>query len=88
MIGCTSLILSRNAFNLFYHVPMRKICRQYTVTINTVYIQIQILVFSSSSGINKILCESANFVPIAVPRFCLGVFFPNVNMLLFNTTAS
>ena len=30
----------------------------------------------------------AEFVPIAVPRFCLSVFFPNVNMLFFNTTSA
>ena len=34
------------------------------------------------------LYGGANFVPIAVPRFCLCVFFPNVNMLFFNTTSA
>ena len=38
--------------------------------------------------INKMLYGGANFVPIAVPRFCLSVFFPNVNMLFFNTTSA
>ena len=30
----------------------------------------------------------ASLVPIAVPRFCLSVVFPNVNVLFFNTTAA
>ena len=30
----------------------------------------------------------ANVVPIAVPRFCLIGFFPNVNILFFNTTSA
>ena len=34
------------------------------------------------------LYGGANFVPIAVPRFCLSVFFPNVNTLFFNTTSA
>ena len=34
------------------------------------------------------LYRGANFVPIAVPCFCLSVFFPNVNMLFFNTTSA
>ena len=34
------------------------------------------------------LYGGANFIPIAVPRFCLSVFFPNVNMLFFNTTSA
>ena len=29
-----------------------------------------------------------NLVPIAVPRFYLSIFFPNVNMLFFNTTSA
>ena len=31
---------------------------------------------------------SANFVPQAVHRFCSTVFFPNVNILFFNTTSA
>ena len=46
------------------------------------------IISSSSSAINKMLYGGANFVPIAVPRFCLSVFFPNVNMLFFNTTSA
>ena len=33
------------------------------------------------------LYGGANFMPIAVPHFCLSVFFLNVNMLFFNTTS-
>ena len=43
------------------------------------------IIFSSSSAINKMLYGGANFVPIAVTRFCLSVFFPNV---IFNTTSA
>ena len=46
------------------------------------------IISSSSSTINKMLYGGASFVPIAVPRFCFSVFFPNVNMLLFNTTSA
>ena len=34
------------------------------------------------------LYGGAKFVPIAVPRFYLSVFFPNVNTLFFNTTSA
>ena len=46
------------------------------------------IIFSSSFDINKILYRGASLVPIAVPRFCLSIFFPNVNMLIFNTTSA
>ena len=47
-----------------------------------------IIISSLSSAINKLLYGGANLVPIAVPRFCLDVFFPNVNILFFNTTSA
>ena len=46
------------------------------------------IISSSSSAINKMLYGGASLVPIAVPRFCLSVFFPNVDMLFFNTTSA
>ena len=46
------------------------------------------IISSSRSAINKMLYGGTNFVSIAVPRFCLNVFFPNVNMLLFSTTSA
>ena len=46
------------------------------------------IVSSSSSAINKMLYGGANFVPTAVPCFCLIIFFLNVNMLFFNTTSA
>ena len=36
------------------------------------------IIASSSSAINKILYGGASLVPMAVPRFCLSVFFPNI----------
>ena len=41
---------------------------------------------SSISTISKMLYGGANFVPIAVPCFCLSVYFSNENKLFFNTT--
>ena len=41
---------------------------------------------SSISTISKMLYGDANFVPIAVPCFCLSVYFSNENKLFFNTT--
>ena len=46
------------------------------------------IISSSSSAINKILYGGASLVPTAVPRFCLSVFFPNVNILFFNTASA
>ena len=39
------------------------------------------IISSSSSG-------GASLVPLAVPRFCLSFFFPNVNMLFLDTTSA
>ena len=46
------------------------------------------IISTSSFAINKMLYGGANFVSIAVPGFCLSIFFPNVNMLFFNTTSA
>ena len=46
------------------------------------------IISSSISAINKFLYGGASLVPIAVPRFCLSVFFPNVNILFLNTTSA
>ena len=46
------------------------------------------IISSSSSVINKMLYGGADFVPTAVPCFCLIIFFLNVNMLFFNTTSA
>ena len=46
------------------------------------------LLIFSSSAVSKMLYGGASLLPIAVPRFCLSVVFPNVNMLFFNTTSA
>ena len=46
------------------------------------------IISSSSSAIVKMLYRGTNLVPIAVPRFCLSIFFPNVSMLIFNATSA
>ena len=46
------------------------------------------IISSSNSAINKMLYGGASLVPMAVPRFCLSAFFPNVNILFLNTTSA
>ena len=46
------------------------------------------IISSSSSAVSKMLYGGASLVPIAVPRLCLSVVFPNVNMLFFNSTSA
>ena len=85
MVGCTLLILSIKNFNLFSHkeimssMYLHRKCGLYSDSF---------IISSSSSAINKMLYRGANFVPIAVLCFCLSIFFPNVNMLIFNTTSA
>ena len=88
MVGCTLLILSRKDFNLFppcFHKKnMSSIYRHHIRFIFRFFY----IIFSSSSAINKMLYGGTNFVPIAVRRFCLSIFFPNVNMLFVNITSA
>ena len=87
MVGCTLSILSMNDFNLFSSCSHKKLSCQCTATINTVYSD-SLIIFPSSYAINKMLHEGANLIPIAGHRFCLSVFYPNVNNLFFNTTSA
>ena len=85
MVGCTLLILSIKNFNLFSHKKIMSsmyLYRKYGSNSDS------FIISSSSSVINKMLYRGASLVPIAVPRFCLSIFFPNVNMLIFNTTSA
>ena len=45
-------------------------------------------IFFSKSAINKIAYEGANFVPIAVPRTCLEVFWSNSKVVFSTISAS
>ena len=85
MEGCTLLILSIKNFNLFSH---EKIMSSLYLHQKYGLYSDSFIIYSSSSAINKMLYRGANLVPIAVPRFCLSIFFPNVNMLIFNTTSA
>ena len=87
LVGFTLLILSINDFNLFSPCSHKK-------NVSSMYLHHKYGLYSdhfifsySSSAINKTLYGGTNFVPIAVPRFCLNVSFQNVNMLFFNTTS-
>ena len=86
-VGCTLLILSRNDFNLFspcsHEKNMSSIYRHHKYGSYSD----SFIIFSSSSARNKMLNGGANFVPIAVPCFCLSVFIPNVNMLFFHAAS-
>ena len=82
MVGCTLLILSTINLNLLSH---KKSCGQGTSTVNTVYIQICLL--SLLPVLTQRKCYEEVPIAIVVPSFCLGIFFPNVNMLIFNTTS-
>ena len=88
MVGCTILILSINDFNLFSPCSYKK-------NMSSVYLHHKYSLYSdsfttssSSSFVNKMLYRVANLLPIAVPRFCLSVFFPNVNVSFYNITSA
>ena len=85
MVGFTLLILSIKSFNLF---PHKKIMSSMYLHRKYVLYSDSFIISSFSSAMKKMLYRGANFVPIAVPRFCLSIFFPNVNMLIFNTTSA
>ena len=88
MVGCALLILSINDLNLFSPCSHQKNMSSMYLLHKYGLHSDSFIITSSSSAINKMVYGGANFVPIAVPRFCLSVFFPNVNMLFFNTTSS
>ena len=88
MVGCALLILSINDFDLFSPYSHQKNMSSMYLHHKYGLYSDSFIISSSSSAINKMLYGGANFVPIAVPRFCLSVFFPNVNMLFFNTTSA
>ena len=60
-----------------HHVPIRKMCRQYTA----LYLD-SFIIFSFSSAIHKMLYGGANFVPIAVLCFYLSAFFRILTVIL------
>ena len=83
MVGCTLLILSIKNFNSFSHkkiMPSRYFHRKYGLYLDS------FIISSSSSDITK--CYAEVPIAIAVPHFCLSIFFPKVNMLAFNTTSA
>ena len=85
MVGCTLLFLSIKNFELF---SLKKImASRYFHHKYSLYSD-YFIIFSFSFDINQMLYRGASLVPIAVPRFCLSIFFPNVNMLIFNTTSA
>ena len=87
MVLCTLLILSINYLIYSHHVPVRKICRQCTSTINTVYSD-SFIICSFSSAINKMLYGGANLVPITVPICLLKWLFLECKYVFFNTTSA
>ena len=85
IVGCTLLVLSIKKFNLFSHKKIMSsmyLHRKYGLYSDS------FIISYSSSAINKTLYVGANLVPMAVSRFCLNIFFSNVNMLIFNTTSA
>ena len=88
MVGCTLLILSINDFNAFLPSSHQKNMSPMYLHHKYVLYSDSFIISSSSSAINKMLCGGANLVPIAISRLCVSVFFPNVNMLFFNTISA
>ena len=87
MGGWALLILSINDFNSFspcsHQKNMSSMYLHHKYGLNSNF-----FIFSSSSfAIYKMLYGGANFLPITVSRLYSSVFFPNVNMLFFNTTS-
>ena len=78
MLGCTLLILSINDFNLFSPCSHKKNILSMYLHYRYCLYSDSFVIFSSISAINKMLYRGANLVPIAVPYFCLSVFFLNV----------
>ena len=78
MLGCTLLILSINDFNLFSPCSHKKNILSMYLHYRYCLYSDSFVIFSSISAINKMLYRGANLVPIAVPHFCLSVFFLNV----------
>ena len=88
MVVSAFSILSINNFNLFSPCSHKKhMSSMYRHHRYGLYFDC-FMTCSSSSFINKMLYRGAKFVAIAVPHFCLSVFFLNVKMLYFNTTAA
>ena len=75
MLGCTLLILSINDFNLFSPCSHKKNISSMYLHYRYCLYSDSFVIFSSISAINKMLYRGANLVPIAVPHFCLSVFF-------------
>ena len=88
MVKCTLFILAINDFNLLSLSSHRK--NMLSINLHQKYglYSDHFLFFSSSSAIKKMLYGGANLVQIAVSRFCLIVFLPNVNILFFNTIST
>ena len=83
MVGCTLLILSINDFNLFSPYSHQKnMSSMYLHHKYGLYLD-SFIISSSSYTIDKILYGGGNFVPIAVPRVCLSVFFPECKYIIF-----
>ena len=88
MVGCTLLILSTNDIHLFSPCSHKQNMSSMHLHHKYGLYSGSFIISSSTSDINKMLYGGPNLVPIAVTRFCLSVFFPNVNMIFFNTTSA
>ena len=88
MVGSTLLILWINYCNLLSPCPHKK--NMSSINLHHIYglYSDSFIISSSSSTINKMLCAGANYVPIAVPHFCLSVFYQNLNILFLITTSA
>ena len=82
MLGCTLLILSINDFNLFSPCSHKKNMLSMYLHYRYCLYSDSFVIFSPISAINKMLYRGANFIPRAVPHFCLSVF-PECNVYKF-----
>ena len=83
MVGCTLLILSTKNLNLLSHkkiMSSRYFHRKYSLYSDRLLSLLAVL--------TQRKCYTEVPIAIVVPRFCLGIFFPNINMLIFNTTSA
>ena len=88
IVGCFSFKYSINSLSFSSPCSQRK-------KMSSMYLQhryglssISLKISSSNSAINNIIYGGANFVPIAVPRFCFKVFSLKVKILFLTTTSA
>ena len=88
IVGCFSFKYSINPLSFSSPFSQRKKISSMYLHYRYGFSSISLKISSSNSAIDNILYRGANFLPIAMPRFCFKVFSLKVKILFLRSTSA